>query len=221
MKIPFNTLLTYNDFPCKELFIGANYPWDVLQNIETFFAMKVQYEILSPIPSGVFLVNQDLIHIAPNVTIESGAFIEGPVYIGEGSVVRSGAYIRGFSVFGSNCVVGHGTEVKRSVFLNGAKAAHLNYVGDSVLGKDVNLGAGVKCANYRFDKKLIEAKYENEHYETGMKKVGAFIGDRVSVGCNAVLNPGVVIGYGARCFPGTVVSGWISANAVHKGSRGI
>lgn len=117
---------------------------------------------------------------------EVGAKIVGPVAFGKNCIVGHGALIVGPAIFGDNCVIGHACEVARSIFGNNSRAAHFNYVGDSVLGSGVNLGAGAKLANLRFDKKPIR----------GCEKLGAILGDHVQIGCNAVLDPGVEIAEG-------------------------
>lgn len=117
---------------------------------------------------------------------DDGAKIVGPVVFGKNCVVGHGALVVGPAVFGDNCVIGHCSEVARSIFGNGSRAAHFNYVGDSVLGSDVNLGAGAKLANLRFDKKSVR----------GLEKLGAIIGDKSLIGCNAVVDPGVQIASG-------------------------
>ncbi len=115
--------------------------------------------------------------------------VEGKVFIGKGTIIRKGAYFRGPVVIGEGCLIGHGVEIVRSLILDGAKIPHLNYVGDSIVGSRVNMGAGSVCANMRFDKGEISIG----GVKTQRKKLGAFIGDDASIGCNAVLNPGSVI----------------------------
>ncbi len=138
--------------------------------------------------------------IGEGTCIGKGVSIEGPCVIGKNCEIRHGAYIRPYTLIGDGCVIGHASEVKNSIFLGGAKAPHFNYVGDSILGKDVNLGAGVKLANYRLDGKEVKIKGIN----TGLIKLGAILGDGVQLGCNSVTNPGCVI-HSGRCFPPGVV----------------
>jgi NDP-sugar pyrophosphorylase family protein len=110
-------------------------------------------------------------------------------------------------VVGDRCVIGHATEVKSSIFLDGAHAAHFAYVGDSIIGNRVNLGAGVKCANLRFDGKEVRVHYKERALETKRRKLGSIIADDVQVGCNAVLNPGTILGKSTHCLPCTMVRG--------------
>jgi UDP-N-acetylglucosamine diphosphorylase / glucose-1-phosphate thymidylyltransferase / UDP-N-acetylgalactosamine diphosphorylase / glucosamine-1-phosphate N-acetyltransferase / galactosamine-1-phosphate N-acetyltransferase len=112
-------------------------------------------------------------------------------------------------LIGDSCVVGHDTEVKHSIFFNGASAAHFNYVGDSILGNGSNLGAGVKCANLRLDHQPVCVMVLGEKVDTGLLKLGAIIGDGAKVGCNCVLNPGTILGKNSFCFPCLNVHGFI------------
>ena len=132
------------------------------------------------------------IYIGSNTTIEAGAYIKGPTYIGENSEIRHGAYVRGSSYIGNNCVVGHATEVKESCFMDGAKAGHFAYVGNSLLGQHSNLGAGTKLANLKLNKNIIKYKdpKTSQIQSSELKKFGAVIGDFCQTGCNSVLSPG-------------------------------
>lgn len=134
--------------------------------------------------------------------IQPGAVIEGPVYIGRDVQIRTGVTIRGGCWIGDGCVIGANTEIKRSVLLPGARAPHLNYVGDSILGSRVNLGAGTVLSNFRHDGRTIRIHCQDEAFETGRRKLGAILGDNVLTGCNAVLNPGVIVGEGTQLYPG-------------------
>lgn len=188
---------TYFDlslFEHKALFIGLKRPWEALLRIEEYLASK-KYEIQVEIPSGVVLVNPESIFIGKGTLIEPGAYIAGPCYIGEACQIRQGAYIRGGLIAGKKCVIGHTTEVKNSIFFDGAQAAHFAYVGDSILGNQVNLGAGVKLANLKFDHKNVIVN----GFDTGLRKFGAIVGDGVQIGCNAVTNPGTLIGKETYC----------------------
>lgn len=189
--------------------------WEIITSLKAFF---LKYESmgqkLSSIPDSVFLENEDFITIEKNVYLERGAYIKGPCIIREGAEIRHGAYIRGNVIIGKRSIVGHGTEVKNSIFFENAKAAHFAYIGDSILGNDVNVGAGVICANFRFDGKNIKAEGE----DTGTNKLGAILGDKVSVGCNAVLSPGTMIGPNSIIWPCTHISGRIESNSMVKAS---
>ena len=135
-------------------------------------------------------VLEGAIYLAEGATVGPHAYIKGPVWIGEGAEVGHGAYVRNHAVLGPHTKVGHASEVKRSLLLEGAKAPHFNYVGDAVLGRGVNLGAGVKLANL----KAVDGTVEVGETDTGLRKFSAAVGDEVSIGCNAVLSPGTLIG---------------------------
>lgn len=142
-----------------------------------------------------------MVFIAEGAKVDPTAMIVGPCYIGPGAEVRHGAFIRGNVYVGKDCVVGHATEVKSSIFLDGAKAGHFAYVGDSLLGRNVNLGAGTKLANLKFrgDNVYVHHPKNNTRVDSGLRKLGALMGDESQTGCNAVLDPGVIM------FPKTVV----------------
>jgi bifunctional N-acetylglucosamine-1-phosphate-uridyltransferase/glucosamine-1-phosphate-acetyltransferase GlmU-like protein len=140
--------------------------------------------------------------IGRGTRILPGAVIEGPVWIGRGVEIRPGSYIRGGCWIGDGCVVGASTEVKRAILLPGAHAPHLNYVGDSILGAGVNLGAGTILSNFRHDGGEIALRTAAGRLPTGRRKLGAVLGDGVLTGCNCVLHPGVVVGRGTRIYPG-------------------
>lgn len=156
--------------------------------------------------AGCFL-SGDAIAIGEGTAVEPGAFIKGPVIIGRNSEVRQGAYIRGNCVVGDRCVVGHTTEMKNSVMLNGAKAGHFAYIGDSILGNDVNLGAGTKCANLKITHTEVKVRVEARHESTGLKKFGAILGDGVETGCNSVTSPGCLLGPFSLVYPNVTVPG--------------
>ncbi len=145
------------------------------------------------------------IRIGKGVVIEPGAFVRGPTVIGDRTDVRHGAYIRGNCLIGQACVVGHATEVKGSIFLDAAKAGHFAYVGDSILGENVNLGAGTKLANLRFGTGNVIITVGGKRVDTGRRKLGAILGDLVQTGCNSVANPGAILGHSSLVPPNTSV----------------
>ncbi|GAB4226485.1 MAG: glucose-1-phosphate thymidylyltransferase [Chlamydiales bacterium] len=202
----------------SKLFLETVYPWEVLFHLKAFFETQTLGSIQTEIPEGAILVDPENITIGKGTIIEPGSYIKGPCIIGQNCTVRQGAYIRGYCLTGDNCVIGHATEVKHSIFLNHAKAAHFAYLGDSILGSHVNLGAGVKCANLRLDESEIILKLLDGHYSTGLRKLGAILGDYVQIGCNAVTNPGTVMGKRSHCFPCINIGGIIPQGSVVKPS---
>lgn len=156
------------------------------------------------------------------VMIEAGAVIEpsshfiGPCFVGKNAIVRHGAYIRENSWICSTAVVGHCSEIKHSVLLPGAKAPHFNYVGDSILGGGVNLGAGVKLSNLRNDGGEVYLRIGDSRHASGLRKFGAILGEGCQLGCNAVTNPGTVLGNGSIVLPNVTITGIHDASSVHR-----
>ncbi|MCI4454520.1 MAG: hypothetical protein JHC25_06195 [Thermodesulfobacterium sp.] len=154
-------------------------------------------------------------YLGASAIVEPFAYLKEPVYIGDYAEVRHAAYLRGSVYVSSRAVIGHTTEVKNSIFLPEAKAAHFAYVGDSILGRNVNLGAGTKLANLKFYKREIAVEIKGKVYKTGLKKFGAILGDNVQTGCNAVLQPGTLVGQNSFIFPGVVAG----PGFIPKGSK--
>ena len=161
----------------------------------------------SVIMAGAVLMGEG-IQIGRGVLVEPGALIKGPALIGDCTEIRQAAYLRGHCLLGKRCVVGHATEVKHSVFLDDAKAGHFAYLGDSILGVEVNLGAGTKCANLRFLAGNVMVTVDGRRMDSGLRKFGAILGDRVQTGCNSVTSPGTVLGPDSLLMPNaTAASG--------------
>jgi len=171
--------------------------------IKTLPVFSKKGGILSPLPKEVVLKNRESITILDNVTIGPFTTIEGPCFIGSNSFLGPCSYVRPYTYLDEGVVVGHGTEVKESVLLCGSKAAHRNYVGNSILGAGVNLGSGSVCANLRFDHQPVKIKNYgdvNISIDSKRKKVGAILGDDVQVSCNFVVNPGLIVPKGRYLF---------------------
>lgn len=149
---------------------------------------------------GVVLCDDD-IEIGDGALVESGALIKGPAIIGPRSEVRQGAYVRGNVMSSPGAVIGHATEAKNVLMLPGAKAGHFAYLGDSILGWNVNLGAGTRLANLKMNSQPYIFTYGNESFEVERRKFGAVIGDETETGCNVVINPGTLLGRKARVLP--------------------
>jgi len=126
--------------------------------------------------------------------VEPGALIKGPIVVGSRTEIRQGAYVRGDCLVGDGCVVGHTTEIKGSIMMDGAKAGHFAYIGDSILGRNVNLGAGTKLANLKVIGGTVTFMHDKTQYDTGRRKLGAVLGDRTETGCNSVTSPGTLMG---------------------------
>jgi NDP-sugar pyrophosphorylase family protein len=207
------------EFEHKSLFEGCTYAWEALFRLKEYLASCTLGNILCPIPEGVHIENRELVSIGKGTTIEYGAFIRGPCVIGENCEIRHSAYIRGDVIAGNGCVIGHTSELKHTILLNKAHAAHFAYVGDSILGNRVNLGAGTKCANLKLDGGAVKIRCEGKNIDTGMRKLGAILGDGVQVGCNAVLNPGTIFGKNTFCYPVINVGGYFPAESRIKTNK--
>ena len=157
---------------------------------------------------GAYLVD-DRVLLGAGTVVEPGAMVRGPTVIGKGTEVRQGAYVRGNCWVGDKCVVGHATEMKSSIMLHGAKAGHFAYVGDSILGRDVNLGAGTKLANLKMIGGTISVVCNRERIDTGRRKVGAILGDGTETGCNSVTSPGTFMGPRSLVYPAVTVPGGV------------
>lgn len=201
----------------RELFVPGGFAWDPLHRMLSYLeGMCCRIEI--DLPPTVHIVNPASISIASGCLIEPGAYLEGPLMLGSRTIVRSGVHLRGGVITGTDCVIGHCTEVKHSILLKGSKAAHMNYVGDSVLGVGVNLGAGAKLANFRFDHAPISIHCGGQRFDTHLEKFGAIVGDGAHIGCNAVTNPGTLIGPGSVCYPCTHIFGVLPPQTTYKRS---
>ena len=184
-------------------------PWDVLTALDAFLAD------LNPARHGAIhptAVVEGVISLEEGATIGPHAYVVGPCLLMTGAEVGHGAMLRGGVILGPGAKVGHASEVKRSLLLGGAKVPHFNYVGDSVLGHDVNLGAGVKLANLR----LTPGTVRVGEIDTGLRKLGAILGDGVSIGCNAVVSPGTLIGRDTLVVDGVSLRGVIPAGHLVK-----
>ena len=162
----------------------------------------------SVILPGAYLFD-DRIIIGSGSIVEPGALIKGPAVIGNNTEIRQGAYVRGNCLVGNRCVVGHTTEMKGSIMFDGAKAGHFAYIGDSILGKEVNLGAGTKLANLKMIPGKVTVRQDKKRYDTGRRKLGAILGDRTETGCNSVTSPGTLIGPRSVVYPGVAVPGGV------------
>ena len=187
-----------------QFFENCTYVWDVLPRLAEIVARLTdgKQTILGEVMDGATISDRP-IYIGEGARIEPGAYVHGPAYIGAGAVVRHGAFVRENAVLLAGSVLGHASEIKNSLLLPGAHAPHFNYVGDSVLGHRVNLGAGTKLSNLGIlsekdrlsDKRpFIKIPIHDKIYVTGLAKIGAIMGDDAQTGCNAVLNPGCLIG---------------------------
>ncbi len=205
-----------NNFRHKKLFEGLEFVWNCLKTLPAYLKINLKPEIHSKIPHSVFL-DGNYIYIGENTIIEPGTVIKSPAIIGDNVEIRSCAYIRGNVIVGNNCVVGHASEIKNSIMLDGSHAPHFNYLGDSILGNNVNLGAGTILSNYKISAdKSIKIIIDNKVYDTGLTKFGAIMGDNSESGCNSVLNPGTIVGKRSLIYPLASVRGYIPPDSIVK-----
>lgn len=197
------------------LFQKFSHAWEVLPIVKEFIM-----ELALNLPADFERV-ADNIWVGKGTTIEPTAVIKGPAIIGYDCEIRHAAYIRGNAIIGNEAVVGNSSEIKNAILFNGVKVPHFNYIGDSVLGFAVHLGAGAILSNLKSTKDNIRLKGETGIIDSGLKKFGALIGDRVEIGCNAVLNPGTVIGKESVIYPLTMVRGIVPANSIVKNDGSI
>ncbi|MGN0131910.1 MAG: UDP-N-acetylglucosamine pyrophosphorylase [Lachnospiraceae bacterium] len=203
--------LDVNKTLAQFLFEGIDYPWEVLPRIEAFIMQ------LGPmLPADEFDKIGDNVWIAKTAVIADTASITGPCIIDENAQIRHCAFIRGNAIIGKGAVVGNSCEIKNSLLFDEVEVPHYNYVGDSVLGYKAHLGAGAITSNIKNDKKNVVIKFPLGEIETGLRKLGAVVGDGVQVGCNTVLNPGTVIGRNTRIYPLNSVRGWVDENSIYK-----
>ena len=213
MAIPkIDELLTLSHTLAAPLFEGKRYPWEILSELKEFIRKL-----------GVTLSPEEYDEVSPEVWVHKTAkvaptaLIQGPTVIGAGTEVRHCAFIRGSALVGEGCVVGNSTEIKNAVLFDGVQIPHYNYVGDSILGFRSHMGAGVVASNFRSDKGNVNVHDGNETIETGLRKLGAILGDGSDVGCNSVLCPGSVVGRDCIIYPLSRVRGYLPERSIFKG----
>lgn len=194
-----------------DLLAKTEYPWEALPKIGDFIS-----ELGKTLSPEEYEQRGEGIWIHKTAKIYPNNYIAGPCIIGPETEVRPGAFIRGKALVGANCVVGNSTELKNVILFDNVQVPHYNYVGDSILGYKSHLGAGALTSNVKSDKTPVSVRAGEEKIDTGLKKMGAMVGDWVEVGCNSVLNPGTVIGRGSRVYPLSMVRGLIPAGTIFK-----
>ena len=191
MKSSFdpNLFFDLSSFSHKQIFDVENV-WEVISKISEFIKN-----------------NSETVSIGEGTVIEEGAFIKGPAILGKNCFIAHGAYIRENVILGENVRIGHSVELKNVIILNNSNVAHFNYVGDSIIGNNVNLAGGAITANFRLDGESIKVKHNGEEIQTGLVKFGAIIGDSSKIGVNSVLNPGTILSKNSKVYPLTNVFG--------------
>src|SRR5882672_11997441 len=196
------------------LFDGCAHAWDALKKIQAYLEANLRPSLHNRCEGRAFIGEQ--VFIGEGTVVEDGAMIKGPAIIGRNCEIRHNAYIRENVIVGDNCVIGNSSEVKNSLLFNKAGAPHFNYIGDSIVGYKVHLGAGVKISNIKIVQGNVTVEMNGKPFDTGLRKFGALLGDNVDVGCNAVLNPGTIIGRGSVIYPNTNWRGVLTENMIVK-----
>ncbi|PWU17626.1 MAG: UDP-N-acetylglucosamine diphosphorylase [Verrucomicrobia bacterium] len=196
------------------LFEGCEFAWEALKNIEAFLKARLRPALHNHC-EGVAYIGEK-VFIGEGTLVEDGAMIKGPAIIGRNCQIRHNAYIRDQVIIGDGCVIGNSCEIKNSLIFNEAAVPHFNYVGDSILGWKAHLGAGVKISNVKLVPGTVRVQFEGKEFDTGLRKFGALLGDEAEIGCNAVLNPGTIIGRRSVIYPNTNWRGVLGANKVVK-----
>ncbi len=194
-------------------------PWEWLKHIGAALESVEFGPLFQAIPSGVHVEGKVWLH--GNVKLPAYATIIGPVWIGEGCDIRPGAFLRGNVIAGAGCVLGNASEFKNCLLGDRVQAPHYNYVGDSILGNHAHLGAGAICSNLRLDQAEVSVRLPGGTVATGLRKFGAVLGEAAEVGCNAVLNPGSLLGRRALVAPGTVFSGYLPPATIARSRQSV
>ncbi|MDE6502166.1 MAG: UDP-N-acetylglucosamine pyrophosphorylase [Ruminococcus sp.] len=210
MKVTINDLYDLGHTSASEYLSKFTYPWEALKGISDFII-----ELGKILPRDEYDNPFENVWIHKTANVYPTAYIGSPCIIGAETEVRHCAFIRGSALVGKNCVIGNSVELKNVIIFDNVQTPHYNYVGDSILGYKSHMGAGSITSNVKSDKTNVVIKGE-ETIITGIKKIGAMVGDFVEVGCNSVLNPGTVVGRHSNIYPTSCVRGVIPENSIYK-----
>lgn len=210
-EVEIGNLLDTEKTIAKKIFDDKEFPWNALPDLKDFIL-----ELGKTLPEEEYTKKSEDVWISKTAKVNPTAYIGGPCIIDHNAEVRHCAFIRGSAIVGKNSVVGNSTELKNVILFDNVQVPHYNYVGDSILGYKAHMGAGSVTSNVKSDKTLVKVKTEDEEIETGMKKMGAILGDNVEIGCNSVLCPGTVIGRESIVYPSNMVRGVVSSNKIYK-----
>lgn len=214
MNVEIKNLFDLNNTLAKEYLSNFTYPWEALKGISNLII-----ELGNKLDKNEYNLVNENVWIHKTAKIFPSAYINGPCIIGENTEVRHSAFIRGAALVGDGCVIGNSVELKNVIIFNNVQVPHFNYVGDSILGYKSHMGAGSITSNVKSDKSLVVIHNKENNIETNLKKVGAFLGDYVEVGCNSVLNPGTIIGRNSNIYPLSSVRGVVDANSIFKNNE--
>jgi NDP-sugar pyrophosphorylase family protein len=196
------------------LFENQNYVWDALKQIASYLQFRLKPGVLGEVLGKPFISSN--VFVGAGSIVEQGAFLKGPAWIGEKCHIRTGCYVRENVIVGDGVVMGNSCEFKNCILFDEVQVPHFNYIGDSILGYRAHLGAGVILSNVKLDHHEIAVAAAKGSIATGLKKFGAIVGDRTEIGCNAVINPGAVIGRDCMIYPGANFRGVLEPNSIVK-----
>lgn len=211
IQLNYKNFLDTSHTIAEKIFEKINSPWEALSLIKDFIK-----EVGPTLPKEEYDEIAENVWISKKATVFPSAHIDGPTIIQENAQIRHCAFIRGSAIVGKNCVVGNSTELKNVILFDNVQVPHFNYVGDSILGYKSHMGAGSITSNVKSDKSLVAVKLGDEKIQTDLKKFGAILGDYVEIGCNAVLNPGTIIGRNSTVYPTSMVKGVIEESTILK-----
>jgi NDP-sugar pyrophosphorylase family protein len=197
-----------------KLFEGQQYVWDALKQIASYLQFRLKPAVLGDLMGKPFISNN--VFIGKGTIVEQGAVLKGPAWIGENCHIRSSCYVRENVVAGDGVVMGNSCEFKNCILFDDVQVPHFNYIGDSILGYHAHLGAGVILSNVKLDHGEIAVATSEGEIATGLTKFGAIIGDRTEIGCNAVINPGSILGRDCMIYPGVNFRGVLSSRSIIK-----
>ena len=211
MELETTKLLDLSHSLAGEYLAGFHYPWEALDGIRDLI-LRLGAEL----PPEEYDQPSPQVWVHKTAQVFPSAWLGAPCIIGPETEVRHGAFIRGSALVGAGCVVGNSVELKNVILFDKVQVPHYNYVGDSILGYRSHMGAGSITSNVKSDKTLVVVKDGDRRLETGRKKFGAILGDRVEVGCNSVLNPGTVVGRDTNIYPVSCVRGAVPPESIFK-----
>src|SRR5450755_2421117 len=209
-----NEFLALEHTAHSKLFENQKYVWDALKQIASYLQFRLKPQILGELLGKPFISNA--VFVGAGTTVEQGAVLKGPAWIGENCHIRSGCYVRENVIAGDGVVMGNSCEFKNCILFDEAQVPHFNYVGDSILGFHAHLGAGVILSNVKLDHGEIHVAASEGDIATGLTKFGAIVGDRTEIGCNSVINPGSLLGRDSIIYPGVNFRGVLPERSILK-----
>lgn len=210
-ELKSSSLFSMQETIAAEVFTDTEYPWEALPRLHDFIL-----KLGERLPASLYEKRGQDIWVAKSAKVAPTASLTGPLIIDENAEIRHCAFIRGDVIVGKDAVVGNSTELKNALLLNGVQVPHYNYVGDSILGCHAHMGAGTVTSNLKSDKSPVTVNFDGVRMETGLKKMGAMLGDYADIGCNTVLNPGSIIGKNSVVYPASCVRGYVPADSIYK-----